>query len=666
MKQYTQQQLKAINENFQQGQQALQLSMHSRAEKCFSDVLKINPTIVEAQNALAYIYTVTKQYTKATAQLKHILKLTHNHAQTHHNLANSLYEEQLYDEAISHYQTAIQLDPKLVEAYIHCGVAYRMQKNYDTAIKTLHQALHLDTTNAKAFNILGKIYLDAEDYPRALECAHNATGLAPQHTEFRVDFAKALARAGLGHEAGKQYHQLCEANPNYVDGFVSYGKLLQDLRQYDEAIECMQHAAKLAPQDLDITDQLGRIYSDMGDIDASLTQFNAALLKEPKRLSSLEGSEHAYLETGKLDEAMRLCNEIIAINANLPTGYLLKSRVRKSKADDGLAEQLLKFTTQDDLEDEQKVGLNFALGKIFDDHNNYPQAFKYYAAGNALKNKKLDYSMEKDEARFSELIKVFNADFIQQHQHLGVASDVPVIIVGMPRSATTLTEQIISSHPQVQAAGEVVFWIQAPEAMPLRLNTSSPYPQCVAEMLPQQASEIAAIYESTLRKIVGSNSSPKHITDKMPHNFVNLGLIALLFPNAKIIHTKRDPIDTCLSIFFQNFNESHNYAFNLENLGHHYRQYQRIMQHWHSVLPGRIMDINYADTVADPEYWSRKLIAHIGLEWDDACLTPHKLERSVKTASIWQVRQPIYKTSVERWRHYEEFLAQLKQALEKE
>jgi hypothetical protein len=326
----------------------------------------------------------------------------------------------------------------------------------------------------------------------------------------------------------------------------------------------------------------------------------------------------------------------------------------------------LKFTAQDDLETESKIGLNFALGKIFDDHNNYPQAFKYYAAANALKNESFNYSAEADAARFSELIKVFNADFIQQQQHLGGGSDLPVFIVGMPRSATTLTEQIISSHPQVQAAGEVVFWGKAPVAMPLRLNTTTPYPQCVAEMLPQQASDIAAMYESTLLKIVGTNNQLKHITDKMPHNFVHLGLIALLFPNAKIIHTKRDPIDTCLSIFFQNFNESHTYACSLENLGHHYRQYQRIMQHWHTVLPGRIMDINYADTVADPEYWSRKLIAHIGLEWDDACLSPHKLERSVKTASIWQVRQPIYKSSVERWRNYEEFLAPLKQTLESE
>lgn len=276
-----------------------------------------------------------------------------------------------------------------------------------------------------------------------------------------------------------------------------------------------------------------------------------------------------------------------------------------------------------------------------------------------------NYSPELDEARFSKLIEIFNADFFKTHQHIGIQSKLPVIIVGMPRSGTILTEQIISSHPDVIGAGEVVFWSRAPNAMPLRLGTETPYPECVLKMSTESAIDIADIYESTLQKIkiVGQNTKPRHITDKFPHNILNIGLIASLFPNIKIIHTKRDSIDTCLSIFFQNFNNAHQYAFDSSNLGFHYRQYERIMRHWHEILPGRIMDINYEDTIVDPEFWSRKLISHIGLEWDDACLSPHKLERSVKTASHWQVRQPIYKTSVQRWKNYEQFLEPLISAL---
>lgn len=179
----------------------------------------------------------------------------------------------------------------------------------------------------------------------------------------------------------------------------------------------------------------------------------------------------------------------------------------------------------------------------------------------------------------------------------------------------------------------------------------------------EHAEEIAEKYTTLLHKIAGPGTSPLRITDKMPHNFVQLGLIALLFPNARIIHCKRDAMDNCLSIFFQNFGGEHPYAYDLRNLGHHHRQYERLMAHWHNVLPGRILDINYEDTIADPEIWSRKLIEHVGLKWDDACLAPHKLERTVKTASHWQVRQPIYKTSVARWKHYEQYLGPLQESL---
>ena len=324
---------------------------------------------------------------------------------------------------------------------------------------------------------------------------------------------------------------------------------------------------------------------------------------------------------------------------------------------------LLPFAEDGSLDDVNKTAVNFTLGKIYDDQNNFKQAFKYYATGKALKNQHLKYDHEADEARFSELIEFFNKDFFEQHQHLGIKSSMPIVIVGMPRSGTTLTEQIVSSHPDVIGAGEVTFWARSPTEIPLRINSEYAYPDCVRELTADQAKDIAQMYETTLRKIVGPDTKSKHITDKMPHNFLYVGLIALLFPNVKIIHTKRDPIDTCLSKFFQNFGDNHPYAFNLENLGFNYKQYQRLMQHWHAVLPGRILDISYEDTIADPEFRSRKLIAHVGLEWDDACLSPHKLERSVKTALHWQVRQPIYKTSVQRWKNYEEFLGPLIQAL---
>ena len=642
----------------------MQRGIFKQAEKCFLDILKIGPEIIEVQTALAFVYAASNQHSKAATAFKSILKYNPGDAHSHHNLGNSLYELKLYEDAISHYETATKINPNLVDSYTHCGLAHRMLKNYDSAIKYLKKSLDLDKKNAKAYQSLGVVYADIEDFPRALECLENATGLAPENAAYRVGFANVLEKVSLDYEAGIQYHRACETDPNYLDGFTLYSTYLNERHRYDEALECLSRAEQLSPGNLDILDQFGQSYLGMGNAEAALERFNAALKIEPNRLTSLRGKEKVFQETGNLDAAIETCEQIIKLDSSQPTGYILKSRIKKFNSEDSITDDLLAYLANDKLDSEMRIDTNFALGKVFDDQNKYEQAIKYYAAGNDLKNGMLNYDPQKDEDNFSKLIDVFNADLFKQSQQVGSESNLPVLIVGMPRSGTTLTEQIISSHPSVQGAGEVDFWHKANTAMPFRMNTDTPYPECIAELTSKHARDIAGMYESTLRKIVGPSSAPiKHITDKMPHNFLSVGLIALLFPNVKIIHTKRDPIDTCLSIYFQNFNEFHNYAFNLTNLGKHYRQYQRLMQHWHNVLPGRIMDINYEDTIADPEYWSRQLISHIGLEWNDACLSPHKLERSVKTASHWQVRQPIYKTSVQRWKHYEPYLEPLKQAL---
>jgi len=664
MKQYTQQQIKFLKENFQQGQKAMQMGIFARAEKHFLDVLKIDANIVEARNALAFALAASKQHAKAAAQFEIVLKTHPNDAHTQHNLANCLYELGQFDKAIEHYQRALAINPNLVNTHIHIAITYRAMRNYEAAIKSLHQALNLDKTNARAFHTLGVLYAEIEDYPRALECLKNASRLAPNNAEFGLSYANILEKSELDLEAGFEYHRTCLAAPNHLDAFILYGNFLNKNQQHSEAVECFLRAEQLSPQSLDVFDELGSAYTGMGDTNSAIEKFKSALLKEPNRISSLTGLVQSYQQAGRLDDAINTCNRIIAIDINEPSGYVLKARAKKSQSDDELAENLLRISTNENLNNEDSIHVNYSLGKVFDDQKRYAEAFKYYLNANSLQNKSFQkYDAKEDADKFNKLIEVFNYDFLRKHEQLGVNSNLPIIIVGMPRSATTLTEQILCSHPDVMGAGEVTFWGRARTAIPLRMNSDIPYPDCMHNITTELAKETADLYEATLRKIIGPNAHPRHITDKMPHNFLNVGLIAMLFPNVKIIHTLRDPIDTCLSIFFHNFNETHSYASDLVSLAQHYKQYQRLMQHWHTVLPGRIMDIHYADTISDPEYWTRKLIEHVELEWNDACLAPHKIDRSVRTFSNWQVRQPIYKTSNQRWKNYEEFLQPLIETL---
>lgn len=663
MKQYSKKQVEFISKQFNQGQKAIEAGLLKQAEKAYLEILKIDDSILEARNALAFLYTISKQHSKAISQLQAILKHDPDNINAHYNLANNLQEEMLYDEAIIHYKNTITLNPDFVDAYIQLAKSQRALKLYDLAIENLQKAQKLDKFNAKAFHGLGITYALIEEYPYAIECLQKAIALAPNNHEFHFCLAKILEDADHVHEADIQYHFTCSKYPDYLEAFLAYGDLLFKKRYYDQAFECYSRAHQISMNDPDILIKIGNTYLNINDTDNAIRTFESARQIDPKCLSSLTGLTQAYQEAGKLDSALDTCNQIIAIDENQPHGFLLKSTVRKSKADDGLAERLLSFLNRDDLDESMKISINHALGKIYDDQHKYEQAFTHYATANQLKQTSDPYNANKTKSLFDNLIEVFNADYFNQHQDIDNNNIAPIFIIGMPRSGTTLTEQIISSHPEVSAAGEVRYWSDVVRAMPYVLKSELEYPHCLKQISPDYIKNITDNYISTLERITGSHGEAKHYTDKMPHNFLNIGLIASMFPKAKIIHTVRDPLDTCLSIYFQNFSDSHSYAYDLSNLGNYYKQYERLMQHWDSVLPNRIFKINYADLVSDPTYWTERLISHLNLDWNDACLTPHKLERTVRTASHWQVRQPIYKTSIQRWKNYENYIQPLINAL---
>ena len=292
----------------------------------------------------------------------------------------------------------------------------------------------------------------------------------------------------------------------------------------------------------------------------------------------------------------------------------------------------------------------YALGKTYDDMGQYEKAFNYYHRANSLLavkhpfDKKI-YRKWVDEiiARFGNPAKIEDGWFSED--------DSPIFIIGMPRSGTTLTEQIISSHPEVAGAGELAYWPAAGQALGFE-----------QELTDIHAQKLANDYLTLLRKC---SPSVRRVTDKMPGNYMYLGLIHRVFPRARIIHCQRHPVDTCLSIYFQNFAGGHEYRYKLEDLAFYYRQYRRLIRHWREILPPDVFfDIQYEDLIEHQESVSRRLIDFCGLEWNDVCLEFYKNERSVGTASNWQVRQPIYKTSKERWRNYEQWIAPLLELLD--
>jgi hypothetical protein len=305
---------------------------------------------------------------------------------------------------------------------------------------------------------------------------------------------------------------------------------------------------------------------------------------------------------------------------------------------------------------QQAIHFHFALGKCLEDLGDHDRAFPHFIEGCKLKRSSINYDSAQMTRRFNDVMRVFDRATIARLRGGGNPSAVPLFVLGMPRSGTTLLEQIIASHPEVHGAGEITDLLKIAWKSP-----DSAYPGNILALDQATLSKWGDDYVAGLRK--RAPDAP-HITNKMPENFVFIGLIHLMLPNARIIHVNRNPVDTCLSCFKTLFNSGLDHTYDLAELGQYYVDYARLMDHWRDVLPaGAFLDVQYEDIVADQETQARRLIDFCGLEWNDACINFHKHKRSVRTASLAQVRQPIYKSSVERWRAYEKYLGPLLDAL---
>jgi len=638
----------------QQLQQALMLCQQGRLKegKAYLDALYKNfPDFPAILTPLGTIAIQEGYFEDGIQKLEDSLKIDSKQASALNNLGNAYIELKKYEEAIEAFQKAIEISPEFIEAYYNEGRAYSALKDYGNALSSYNLALQKEPRYLWAYISQGYCYFQLERYYDALDSYDKALELNYDIAELHFNRGLTQSNLGLYEQAIHSFNQVVRLNPVYKGIYINLGQALENCNDFAQAQEIYKHALKYDPNNLDIYTLILETYSNINDEKPDLTFIEDALKIDPEFEPALIAKAEVLLKEGDFEKSSFICNALINKKSKYSTkSYWILSRAKKfTDPSDNLIEEM-KASLKNSNQLDEKAELNFGLGKIYEDLKLYEEAFKYFEVANRLKLKD-EYDLSAPILEIEKIAHQYDENFLREIAKYGSDSDMPVFIVGMPRSGTSLTEQIISSHPLVKAAGELYFWGSG--NFDVIKNTSK-----------EAWREIIDKYLNLLKKISHVEHNTLRVTDKTPHNFLSLGIIMCLFPKAKVIHCTRYPMDNCWSIFTLPFNNGHEYGQDLECLGKYYLAYQKLMAHWESIFPKRIMAINYEELVHEPEYWSRQLIKHIGLPWNEACLNPHENKRRVKTYSLWQVRQPIYKSSVRRSDHFEKYLWPLKAILE--
>ncbi len=427
----------------------------------------------------------------------------------------------------------------------------------------------------------------------------------------------------------------------------------------EEAIEPLQQAAQLLPGTPAVLHTLGRTYLRARRIPEAIRWLERAIASQPDFAPSRQSLAEAHLaqgrlltEAGRFDDAAGSLERSIALAPSQgAASHALVSSRRLTEADRPLVARILSRLEAPELAERPRMTLHFAAGKALDDLGDYQGAIRHFDAANAIRARLCPFDRVVFEQRVDRLIARFTRELFAAHASVGGDDETPVLVLGMPRSGTTLVERILSSHPEVAGGGELPFWNE----QGLR------WADAPLAALAESAEPMRGDYLRILRAI---GPDALRVTDKMPFNFLWIGLVHLVLPRARVVHCRRNPVDTCLSIYATHFSSDWAAASDRGGLVSYYRQYLRLMAHWRTVLPSdRLLEVDYEDATASPEPAARRLVAFCGLDWDPACLQPERNRDTVRTASKWQARQPIYRTSVERWRHYEPWLGELRELL---
>ncbi|HEY7299492.1 MAG TPA: tetratricopeptide repeat protein [Xanthobacteraceae bacterium] len=594
----------------------------AEAECLYRKVLAVDPQHADGLHLLGVVSHQAGRDDLAVDLIGKAIALNDTLADYHCNMGSALCGLGRHEHGIAHYLRAIALDPRHALACNNLGNALTDQGKSREGEEQLRRAIELKPDYAEAHYNLGNALAAQVRLEEAVVHYRRAIALAPDFANARNNLATALQQQGQLDEAAAQFARVLALEPQHASAHYNLGNMLRAKCEYDAAVMHYQQALAGRPDFADAWNNMGVAFAERGDLEAARNAYRKSVEADPTRAAyhrNLAG--HKRFERG--DPQLAVLEDLERNPQRVPEA--------------------------------ERIDLQFALGKAYADLDQHELSFRHLLAGNAIKRAQIEYDETAAMAYMGRIRSTFSAEMMRARAGAGDPSPAPVFVVGMPRSGTTLIEQIIASHPRAAGAGELFDLDNIARSVP-------GFPEAVPGMSGEELARLGARYVAAVRAMA---PAAERVVDKMPWNFHLCGLIHLALPNARIIHSRRNAVDTCLSCFSILFDgDSNLYTYDLGELGRFYRAYESLMEHWRAALPPSVMiEVQYEEVVADLETQARRIIAHCGLEWDDACLAFHKTRRPVRTSSVAQVRQPIYKSSIGRWRPYRDQLRLLFEGL---
>ena len=637
---------------YQSGRSEIAIAMISKALIC-------RPDYVDAHNNLGIILHDMGRLDEAVVSFGTALKLKPDYAAVHFNLANAYKDQGKLDDAIASLHWVLALQPDYAEAHNNIGIIFLEQDKLDEALVHFSKALVLKPDYAEALYNLGNCYRAMGKLDDAIACFRKAVVLVPDDAESHFNLGAALTAKGKLNEAITSFRKTVDLKPDDGGAYYALGKIFYTLSKLDDAIACFRKAVALKPDDANFYNHLGIVLNLQGYQEEAITSFRQALTLKPDSAEVYSNLGCVVREFGMRDDAIACFKKALALKPEYAGAYAGLSSVVKFTEVDDVLQTMEHLYNKKDISEADRINLGFALGKAFEDLREYDRSFDFILEANRLKRKSLEYSPEDEQEFFEKIKKIFSAEFFVDPPGTGYQDKTPIFILGMPRSGTSLAEQILASHPLVFGAGELTVLEKLVNGISIN-GTKLDFPESILSLDRDAFERIGPDYIKNIRKY---SKDAEHITDKMPYNFLHVGLIKTVLPAAKVIHCVRNPMDTCFSIFKRIFAGTFGYAYNMAEIGQYYNLYRDLMAHWEKVLPGFMYTLRYEEMVLDQYDQTKNLLDFCGLPWDEACLNFHKKERKTTTASFTQVRQPIYKDSVELWKRYESRLEPLKKII---